>query len=257
MSSDAAGWAWQNSPYRGSQLLVHLALGDIANDAHNYELWLSTGSIAKKARCSRNTVTTVLADMLKRGLLELIEAGGSQRKPSRYRYLMPSALSAHVDASSQPPYMSAERACTSALVDATSAISVQPLARSPRRELKEITKATQEELKPADAVFEAWKEASGKNGTTVFDAKRLRCVNAALKDYPLADVIDAVRGWRKSPFHAGQNDGRKVWNELTLLLRDNEHIEAFRDLERGTSPTGKAFDPAVDAIQRLRAMEGR
>lgn len=258
MSNDAEGWAWQNSPYRGSQLLVHLALGDIANDAHDYELWLSTASIAKKARCSRNTVTTVLSDLVRRGLLELIEAGGSQRKPSRYRFLMPSALTAPVEASSQSASTRADRASTSALTDVTSAISSTALARSPRTELKEeITQVTQEELKPDIAVFEAWKRATGKNGRTFLDAKRKRAIREALRVYPLEDVIDAVRGWDKSPFHAGQNDQRKVYNELHLLLRDNAQIEMFRDLERGQRQAPMAADPVMAQIQRQRELEGR
>ena len=106
-------------------------------------------------------------------------------------------------------------------------------------------------------VFDAWRLSTGKNGRTVLNAKRLRLIRSALKDYPLEDVLDAVRGWSKSPFHCGQNEARKVWNDIELLLRDGQHIEAFRDLERGEVPTGERFDPAVDLVRRMRAMEAR
>ena len=85
----------------------------------------------------------------------------------------------------------------------------------------------------------------------------MRSLKSACDRKSPEDVIAAVRGWRRSPFHAGQNESSTVYNDLVLCLRDAKHIEQFRDLERGVAPTGQAFDPAVDAIQRLRAMEGR
>ncbi len=106
-------------------------------------------------------------------------------------------------------------------------------------------------------VFDCWKSAANKNGTTHLSAKRRRLISTALKNYPVDDVLDAVRGWKRSPFHCGQNPSHKVYNDLELLLRDEQHIEGFRDLERGVTPQGHAFDSAVDAIQRLREMEGR
>jgi hypothetical protein len=50
--------------------------------------------------------------------------------------------------------------------------------------------------------------------------------------YPLADLLDAVCGWKRSPHHRGENDRGKPYNDLELLLRDSKHIEEFRDLER-------------------------
>lgn len=96
------------------------------------------------------------------------------------------------------------------------------------------------------AVFEAWLEATNRTGATRLDPKRRRLITAALKGYPRRDVIDAVRGWRNSPHHCGDNDNRTVYNDLGLLLRDSEHIERFRDLERrAPSTTAKALEPAA------------
>lgn len=80
-------------------------------------------------------------------------------------------------------------------------------------------------------VFDAWRESTGKSKARL-DAKRRRTIEKALKSYPLADVIDAVRGWRHSPHHRGENERQTVYNSLDLLLRDAERIEQFRDLER-------------------------
>jgi len=102
--------------------------------------------------------------------------------------------------------------------------------------LRELEPVEQEPTKqePVSVVFNAWREAAGKNGRTQLSPKRGKRIRDALKAYPLEDVVDAVRGWRHSPHHCGQNDNGTVYNDVELLLRDCEHIEKFRDLERGS-----------------------
>lgn len=85
------------------------------------------------------------------------------------------------------------------------------------------------------AVFDAWVEAAGRTNRTRLDDKRRRLIKRALKDYELDEVLDAVRGWRNSPHHRGESNGT-IYNDLGLLLRDAEHIERFRDLERAGPP---------------------
>lgn len=95
----------------------------------------------------------------------------------------------------------------------------------------------------AREVFEAWRASTGRNGRVVLDDKRRRLIQKALADYPLDDVLDAVRGWEHSAFHRGCNDRGRPYNDLGLLLRSPEHIERFRDLARGPrepDPTGRA-----------------
>lgn len=109
---------------------------------------------------------------------------------------------------------------------------------------------------PTRLVFDAWLESTKKNPLrTNFDAKRQRVIRQALKSYPLEDVLDAVRGWRHSPFHCGQNDARKVYNEIELLLRDSAQIEKFRDLERGheDGPLKPVMTKGFDSIERAVA----
>lgn len=86
---------------------------------------------------------------------------------------------------------------------------------------------------PVVQVFEAWKASAKKTAATKLDAARTRLITAALKDYPLDDVLDAVRGWEHSAYHRGENPNRTVFNDLGLLLRDASHIERFRDMARG------------------------
>ncbi len=82
-------------------------------------------------------------------------------------------------------------------------------------------------------VFEAWKASTKKTAATKLDRDRTRLITAALKDYPLEDVLDAVRGWEHSAHHRGENDTNTVYNDLGLLLRNAANIERFRDLARG------------------------
>lgn len=83
------------------------------------------------------------------------------------------------------------------------------------------------------AVFDAWVASTGKApGRTRLDAKRKRVISAALKSYPLDDVLDAVDGWRFVAHNRGENDRGTVFNDIDLLLRDAKHIEQFRDAKR-------------------------
>src|SRR6266516_1134989 len=65
------------------------------------------------------------------------------------------------------------------------------------------------------AVFATW-QTSTKKKRARLDAKRERAIRAALKAYPLDEVLDAVRGWQHSAHHRGETNGT-AYNELTLL----------------------------------------
>lgn len=103
-------------------------------------------------------------------------------------------------------------------------------------------------------VFDAWRQSTGHT-KSLLDDKRRRLIVNALKNYPVADLVDAVRGWKHSAHHRGENDRQTVYNDIGLLLRDASKIEMFRDLERGDrKPTnGKrrtALDRSLENIQR-------
>lgn len=89
VSSDALGWVWRHSPYRGSTFLVHLAIADTANDQHYNELWMSQSTVAKKARTDRKTVNQALRILCQDGMLTLLEE--HRGKPSRFRFEFPQA----------------------------------------------------------------------------------------------------------------------------------------------------------------------
>lgn len=87
MSNEACGWVWRHSPLTGAQLLVHLAIADVVNDAHGNTFWMSTEALARKARTSRSTVTETLRVLREAGLLEVVKAGGQTRAPSVYKFV--------------------------------------------------------------------------------------------------------------------------------------------------------------------------
>jgi hypothetical protein len=110
-----------------------------------------------------------------------------------------------------------------------------PAQPSPAPSHKATASSDQSDVKQ---VFDAWIEATGRTGATVLSDKRRRLIRTALAAYSLADVLDAVRGWRKSPHHRGENPHGTIYNNLELLLRDAEHIERFRDLQREGNGNG-------------------
>jgi hypothetical protein len=88
MSIKAMTWVWDNSPYTGGSRLVHLALADVANDAHDNELWMQQSSIAEKSRISVVQVQRILKQMVADGYLQVVEQGGGRGKSTRYRMIM-------------------------------------------------------------------------------------------------------------------------------------------------------------------------
>lgn len=94
------------------------------------------------------------------------------------------------------------------------------------------------EIEPAQApdetraIFDAWIEVTGRTGRTVLDPKRRGCIKRALKSHGYDTCLDAIRGWQNSSYHRGGNSEGKVYDELTLILRDASKIEGFARLWR-------------------------
>ncbi len=106
-----------------------------------------------------------------------------------------------------------------------------------------------EEPNLIEKVFEKWIEATEKHPTrTKLDEKRRSVIRKALKTHSFEDVCDAVVGWKREPFYCVKNDRNAVYNSLNLLLRDADHIEKFRDLEReATLVDTKPKKPKIDS----------
>ena len=87
MSDKYEAFVWEHSPYTGDLFIVHLALGDIANDTYEARLWVSREQLAKKARTSVSTVKRALRRFVVEGYLEVVQEGGGRGKVTEYRFL--------------------------------------------------------------------------------------------------------------------------------------------------------------------------
>lgn len=84
------------------------------------------------------------------------------------------------------------------------------------------------------AVWDAWAEAT-KRTRSKLDEKRRKLIVARLREFPVADLVAAVRGWKHDPW-----PDRARQNGIEILLRDPAHVEKFRDLEVGARPAVEA-----------------
>jgi Helix-turn-helix domain len=76
-------------------------------------------------------------------------------------------------------------------------------------------------------VFDHWKTRLNHPKARL-DEKRKRAVRGRLADgFSVEDLKTAIDGCRSSPFHQGGNDRGQVYDSLTLICRDAEHVERF------------------------------
>lgn len=76
---------WDDSPYEGTRLLIHLAMADHANE----EGWFfcAQTSLANKARCSVEYVRKTVSQMIDDGVLVIERKGSSRGRATEYRLL--------------------------------------------------------------------------------------------------------------------------------------------------------------------------
>lgn len=104
---------------------------------------------------------------------------------------------------------------------------------------------TVEHCREVDAVFGAWVESTGKPQAKLTRERKAK-IEARLREYPMDDVLDAVRGWERDPWSE-----RVRHNDLTVLLRNGAQLERFRDLWRNGAPTVRQTPPQ-SASERMR-----
>lgn len=74
---------WEQSPYEGKRLLLHLALADFANDEGT--CFPSQKTLANKARTTEAWVNVSIKQMVKDGYLEVVEKGSGRGNRTTYR----------------------------------------------------------------------------------------------------------------------------------------------------------------------------
>lgn len=98
---------------------------------------------------------------------------------------------------------------------------------------------------PLDRVFNHWRHEF-KHPKAQLDPRRRRAIQAALKAYGEATILASLSGYLHSPHHMGQNDQRTVYDDISLLLRDAEHVE--KGLQFARAPP----QPAKSAVELAR-----
>jgi hypothetical protein len=214
---------------RATARSVYLALCELESERYETGPRFTTSQeeVAARADVSVRTARDRLADLEHVGLLarEVDRRDGRGRRlPDIWYLTSPVQQPATIAGSEAPATIAGDLAGPSR-------------ARDGEEKNKQKNGATPRTPQPPPAqvveVFEAWRDAVGKTNATKLDTKRRRAVERALKEFPFEDALDAGRGIALDPFSMGDNDRGTPFNDITIALRDAEHIEKFRDIYRG------------------------
>lgn len=85
MSVKAMSYVWENSPYNGNALIVHLALADHCDDQGI--CWPSQKYLADKCKISERQVRRIIYQMVEDGLLFVEVRAKQGQNNNRYRLL--------------------------------------------------------------------------------------------------------------------------------------------------------------------------
>lgn len=101
------------------------------------------------------------------------------------------------------------------------------------------TVAASDDRATVDAIWDAYTATRhrvlGPRSTPQFTRDRRALIARRLKEWPAADLIDAVQGWQHFAHNRGENDRSTPYCDLELVIKDAAHIERFRDKQRGTT----------------------
>lgn len=189
MSAETVGWTFKKSPYRGALFALHLAVADIVNDTHGYQLWASVSNLAAKARVSERSARAGLAQMVEDGLLvKVAERPGA---PTTYRFEMPDdPCTSCTPAATAPlhvvPPTPANERDTPATDRATPAVAAPELKNS-----REIPRGTRT-LVGFDAFWRAFPRKESK-GTARTEWHR------AIRKKAPADILIAAQAYADDP----------------------------------------------------------
>jgi hypothetical protein len=245
VSFHVVAWVQKHSPAELATRLVLFSLADHAS-SDGTDAYASVETLREESRLkSPRTVQLALREL--QAANAIVAAGVGRGGTTNYTVSMDLA---DQDWDAAAAYRASLRRDTGASRKANSAGGKKRrskgLKSAPEPKAEPVPSTTPPPPVPVGAVrrvFDAWVTAAGKDAArTKLTPERQRLIRKALRSYPDDELIDAVRGWRHSPHHRGENDRQTVYNDVSLLLRDAAHIEKFRDLERSAGKgTGAGF----------------
>lgn len=100
---------------------------------------------------------------------------------------------------------------------------------------------------PNDVEF-VWREwvrvhRPGQENRVKLTEEREERISWAVVTYGVETCVEAIEGCKLSPFHQGDNDRRRKYDDVELILRDAAKIERFCEIarENRSRPTGTDF----------------
>jgi hypothetical protein len=231
MSVKAMSWAFEQR-LSGNEKCVLLALADRARD--DGVCWPGQEETARKAFVSVRTVSRILGKL---------EAEGYLSRQPRYRENGSRTSDLTVLNMGQPDNLSGHLPDKPDEANRTTVSGPEPPLTTEPSTLMEIPQqlvTTQASVdgcsRNIDRVWTAYVETRrsvlGPERAARLTAGRRDLLRRRLTNWPVDDLIDAVRGWAKSPHNCGENERGTPYCDPELILRDAAHIERFRDLQR-------------------------
>lgn len=239
LSNKALGWVFDNSPYTGTKLVIHLAVADVVNDVYGNTFWMSNENLAKKCNTSRQNVNIALKNMVEDGFLERINDDRVGRGNTiQYRFLYPVVSDGIIKSVINDDTLQTSESVKnddtltenvmnhdileleSVMIHDTNPIDINPNNKEPKegdfsQEIGKVWNAYIDTLKKCDLPAKR------------FNADRKRLIARRLKEWQVDELIKAVTGLEFSDFHRGKNDNGKSYCDLELILRNTQKIEQF------------------------------
>jgi len=79
-------------------------------------------------------------------------------------------------------------------------------------------------------IFDHWAMVMNKGSRAKLTPFRKTKINARLKEgYPQADIIRAIDNCALNPWNMGENPNGNLYNDLTLICRNGDKLEFYRD----------------------------
>jgi hypothetical protein len=110
------------------------------------------------------------------------------------------------------------------------------------RRRRKVSEAKSEDV---DLVWREWVRVHrpGQENRVKLTEERRERIAWATATYGVEACVEAILGCKLSPFHQGDNDRRRKYDDVELILRDAAKIERFCEIarENRSRPTGTDF----------------
>jgi hypothetical protein len=242
----------------GNGIAIYHALTEIANDDRarqsigddSARFRTSKADIAERACVSPRSAERACRELAAIGLLLIEHDKEGENRPGRasyYTLLEPDQTydrNSHVEDSGGTTEIRTPCDSSSDVDLPTSDSSSDPPSNRKKNSKKEEKKKEGDPSGDAaflDEIFELWKRLTNRNDSTIFSPKRKRAIRMRLKDgHSPNEIRRAVMGCAASDWHMkrgkhANRDGRPH-NDLTLILRDTEHVEEFARMAGDLGP---------------------